>query len=138
MAILHGKGFMDGMIFFLTVLYKYNNKYYTRNENLVLNVILDYIAQNPPMSFSQLNSVFPNTKIQHKAPYHLLAPNLSSCNFFTDSHNILHLTDGDYALSKYWYDKELSNFISIAGGQGINIDIIYNSLVSTKNEKKSL
>lgn len=113
-------------ILFDSTVYKYNNKYYTRNENLVLNVILDYIAQNPPMSFSQLNSVFPNTKIQHKAPYHLLDPNLSSCNFFTDSHNILHLTDGDYALSKYWYDKELSNFISIAGGQGINIKIIHN------------
>lgn len=107
-------------------IFKYKKMYYTVHQDLVLDILLDYIKQNKPISFNQLCSVFPNVKVWSKEAYRPLSVAVDDSQFYTESNQILHLTDGDYVLFKYWYNNDLNNFLSLAGKNGFVVDTLLN------------
>lgn len=113
-------------ILFYATIYKYKTRYYTDHQDLVLDIVKDYIQKQGSLSFKHLCDVFPNVKVQSKTAYCPLTAVLNDSQFFTEPGQVLHLSDGDYALYKYWYNDDLNNFLSIAQKQGFTIDMIKN------------
>lgn len=105
------------------IIFIYKGKYYTDHQNLVLDIVHDFInTQSSKISFSQLCSAFPNVKVQSKVAYQLLSQVQNDSQYYTDPNQVLHLSDGDYALYKYWYNDELDYFLEMANKNGFTIE----------------
>lgn len=107
-------------------IYNYNNRYYTDHQDLVLDIIQDYICKQGQISFAQLCATFPNVKVQSKEAYRPLASVLDDSQFYTDANQVLHLSDGDFALYKYWYNDDLAHILNSAKSYGFIINTLNN------------
>lgn len=104
----------------------YNNKFYTDHQDLVLDILKDFIKQKGSISFQQLCAVFPNVKVQSKEAYRPWNDVKNDSQFYTESDDVLKLADGDYALYKYWYNSDLSDFLLLAQKNGFVVDTLVN------------